>query len=85
VLNAEEAKSKCSLLAVFVGSTSVLHDSELPMEVDHCADPGCYSRAINYDASQRQMGALSEISLECHQSIKVSKTSFYYEKSFVHS
>nr|CAH0105711.1 unnamed protein product [Daphnia galeata] len=52
------------------GSTSVLHDSEGPMNVGHCTDPGCYSRAINYSASQRQIGALAELSEECHQSIQ---------------
>nr|CAH0110956.1 unnamed protein product [Daphnia galeata] len=52
------------------GSTSVLHDSEGPMNVGHCTDPGCYSRAINYSASQRQIGALAELSKECHQSIQ---------------
>ena len=25
------------------GSTSILHDSESPIDVGHCADPGCYS------------------------------------------
>jgi hypothetical protein len=54
------------------GSTSVLHDSESPMDVGHCTDPGCYSRAVNYSATSRQMSALVELSSECHQSIKVS-------------
>ncbi|XP_046451016.1 uncharacterized protein LOC124199278 [Daphnia pulex] len=52
------------------GSTSVLHDSESPMDVGHCTDPGCYSRAVNYSATSRQMSALVELSNECHQSIK---------------
>ena len=55
----------------YTGSTSVTHDSESPINVGHCADPGCYSRAINYDASSRQMKALVELSAECHQSIQV--------------
>jgi hypothetical protein len=42
------------------------------MNVGHCADPGCYSRAINYNATVRQMSALTELSAECHQSIKVN-------------
>jgi hypothetical protein len=58
-------------LNCLLGSTSVLHDSELEMDVGHCADPGCYSRAISYQATKRQMLALSELSNECHQSIKV--------------
>lgn len=52
------------------GSTLVLHDSESPTDVGHCTDPGCYSRAINYNASNRQMTALAQLSSECHQSIK---------------
>ena len=59
------------------GSTSVLHDSEGPMNVGHCTDPGCYSRAINYNASQRQIGALAELSEECHQSIQVNLFTYY--------
>jgi hypothetical protein len=58
----------------FKGSTSVLHNSESPMNVGHCPDPGCYSRAIKYDASTRQMTALAELSNECHQSIKVIRS-----------
>ncbi|XP_046643658.1 uncharacterized protein LOC124328873 isoform X2 [Daphnia pulicaria] len=52
------------------GSTSIPHDSESPMDVGHCADPGCYSRPINYNATARQMTALAELSYECHQSIR---------------
>ncbi|KAK4004506.1 hypothetical protein OUZ56_006240 [Daphnia magna] len=52
------------------GTTSVLHDSEGPRDVGHCAEPGCYSRAVNYNASSRQMAALVELSAECHQSIQ---------------
>ena len=53
------------------GSTSVPHDSESSIDVGHCVDPGCYSKAINYIATSRQMSALAELSAECHQSIKV--------------
>lgn len=52
------------------GTTSILHDSEGPRDVGHCAEPGCYSRAVNYNASSRQMAALAELSAECHQSIQ---------------
>ncbi|XP_046633631.1 contactin-associated protein-like 2 isoform X2 [Daphnia pulicaria] len=51
-------------------TTSIPHDSQSSMNVGHCADPGCYSRAINYNASSRQMSALTKLSAECHQSIK---------------
>ncbi|XP_046459310.1 uncharacterized protein LOC124205831 [Daphnia pulex] len=52
------------------GSTSILHDSESAINVGHCADPGCYSRSIKYNASIGQIKALAELSFECHQSIK---------------
>jgi hypothetical protein len=63
--------TKCGCHA---GSTSVPHDSEESMDVGHCADPGCYSRSINYNATSRQMSALAELSAECHQSLTVSKS-----------
>ncbi|XP_046645852.1 uncharacterized protein LOC124336192 [Daphnia pulicaria] len=52
------------------GSTSILHDSESAINVGHCADPGCYSRYINYNASMGQIKSLAELSAECHQSIQ---------------
>ncbi len=51
--------------------TSILHDSESPTNVGHCAEPGCYSRKINYNATGKQISALAELSQECHQSIVV--------------
>jgi hypothetical protein len=57
---------------LLTGSTSILHDSEVPIDVGHCTDPGCYSRSINYNASSKQMKSLAELSTECHQSIKVN-------------
>ena len=57
---------------LYIGKTSVPHDSENPTDVGHCADPGCYSRPIKYSASMRQMDALSELSYECHQAIRVN-------------
>lgn len=52
------------------GTTSIPHNSESPTNVGHCADPGCYSRAVNYNATNRQMKALADLSSECHQSIR---------------
>ncbi|XP_046654988.1 collagen alpha-1(III) chain-like [Daphnia pulicaria] len=52
------------------GSTVILHDSESPMDVGHCADPGCYSRVIKYNATYGQMKALADLSARCQQSIK---------------
>ena len=54
------------------GATSILHDSESETDVGRCAKRGCYSKKINYDVkSSRQIDALIELSVECHQSIKV--------------
>jgi hypothetical protein len=72
-------KNYFNLVNWFTGKTSILHDSEAPMDVGHCADPGCYSREINYTATMRQMTTLVELSSECHQSIKVKGT-FNYTK-----
>nr|CAH0107150.1 unnamed protein product [Daphnia galeata] len=55
------------------GSTLISHDSESPVDVGSCADPGCYSKAINYNAPIRQLIALTELSGECQQSVKVSQ------------
>ncbi|XP_057368939.1 uncharacterized protein LOC130690004 [Daphnia carinata] len=52
------------------GTTAIPHDCESPLDVGHCADPGCYSRPVNYYASSRQMKALVDLSTECHQAIK---------------
>ena len=68
---------KLKSIPVKIGSTSILHDSEFPIDVGHCTDPGCYSRSINYNASSKQMKSLAELSTECHQSIKVN--SFFYK------
>ena len=62
----------------FAGATSILHDSELPTDVGHCADPGCYSRPIRYNATMRQMNALTDLSTECHQFIQV-KYIWYFD------
>ncbi|CAG0895859.1 unnamed protein product [Darwinula stevensoni] len=52
-------------------STIVEHDSmKNDTEIDHCASPGCYARKVTYDASMKQMVALMDQSLWCHQRIK---------------
>lgn len=48
-----------------------MHDSEAQIDVGHCLDPGCYSRAINYNASSKQIQALVSLSGSCSQSIRV--------------
>ncbi len=57
------------------GSTEILHDTESKTNVGNCADPGCYSKAVNYNATMRQIVALVDLSTECHQSIRVRPTS----------
>ena len=64
------------------GSTEILHDSELKTDVGNCADPGCYSKAVNYNSTMRQMTALVDLSNECHQSIRVRQ---YYLNKLVKS
>lgn len=50
-----------------LGSTLITHDSDDSIIVDHCSDPGCYSRPINYNATMKQMMALTQISTHCQQ------------------
>ena len=50
-------------------TTKISHDSEEKFEVDHCNDPGCYSRKINYDAPLEQIQSLIDISEVCTQQI----------------
>ena len=39
-------------------------------EVEHCIDPGCYSRKINYDAPLEQIQSLIDLSEGCYQQIR---------------
>jgi hypothetical protein len=57
------------------GSTEILHDAESKTDVGNCADPGCYSKAVNYNATMRQIMALIDLSTECHQSVRVRSLS----------
>ena len=49
----------------------VPHDSESTIQATSCLDPGCYFRFIAYNATMRQMVALSELSNTCRQFLKV--------------
>ncbi|XP_057380853.2 uncharacterized protein LOC130703351 [Daphnia carinata] len=51
------------------GTTSILHDSQSQMGIGNCTEPGCYSRLINYYASDRQIEALRQLSENCAQII----------------
>jgi hypothetical protein len=53
------------------GTTFIGHNSEAATNVSHCTEPGCYTRSISYEASSRQIAALSQISADCRQTIKV--------------
>ncbi len=55
----------------FAGKTVVSHDSENITQVSSCAEPGCYSRNIVYNATLRQLVALSQLSSNCRQSLRV--------------
>jgi hypothetical protein len=63
------------------GTTSILHDSEEYVEVDNCFDSGCYTREINYLATDRQITKLIELSNECHQYFKVCKFSLPFSNN----
>ena len=55
----------------FTGTTSVLHDGPHSTDVGHCRKPGCFSKAIEYQASMKQILALIEHSTRCQQEIQV--------------
>ncbi len=54
-----------------IGTTSILHDSEEKTSVTSCADAGCYTKQIKYNATLRQMLMLADISGSCQQYFKV--------------
>ena len=53
------------------GETAIGHDSESETDVGQCAEPGCYTRKINYYATDRQIEALNGLSSQCKQEIWV--------------
>ena len=56
---------------MFIETTSIYHDSEAKTDVTSCPDPGCYTKAITYSATMRQMMNLADISASCKQYIRV--------------
>jgi hypothetical protein len=54
------------------GATFIPHDSEDSINVNGCPDPGCYSRNIQYNATMRQIQAITQLSAQCRQSIRVT-------------
>ncbi|XP_046456826.1 uncharacterized protein LOC124203952 [Daphnia pulex] len=54
------------------GKTSIGHDSESKIHVEKCAEPGCFSRKINYYATDRQIESLIGLSDNCNQTIKIN-------------
>ena len=53
-----------------LASTKMSHDSEERTQVQHCEDPGCYSKKITYDAPLTQIQSLINLSDTCSQEIK---------------
>ncbi len=75
IINISPLHHKFNQIFLSKGTSSILHDSESTINVDKCYEPGCYSRQINYNASEKQIAALAELSSECHQSIRVKNLS----------
>ena len=57
----------------------VSHNSEESIQVDRCLDPGCYSRSVTYNATMRQMWALTQLSQSCRQFFKFDCFSVPFE------
>jgi len=66
----------CIYLTLYVyniiETTSIYHDTEVKTDVTACLDPGCYTKAIAYNATMRQLAALADISSSCKQYVRVS-------------
>ena len=61
-----------SLCIQLIETTSIYHNTEAKTDVTSCADPGCYTKAIKYNATMRQMLNLADISASCQQYFKVN-------------
>ena len=48
----------------------ISHSSEESIQADSCLDAGCYSRSVTYNATIRQMVALTQLSQSCRQFFK---------------
>ena len=51
------------------GATTVSHDAADGAEVD-CSGRNCFTQNVRYEASHRQLVALTRLSLECSQSVQ---------------
>ena len=51
-------------------ATKISHNSEDKINVDHCEDPGCYSKEITYEAPMEQIESLIELSKSCSQEFR---------------
>jgi hypothetical protein len=63
--------SNCSF--IFSGITIINHNTMNLTDVAHCVEPGCDPHPITYQASEKQMKALIDLSQECSQSVSVNK------------
>jgi len=57
----------------------ISHNSEESIQADRCLDPGCYSRSVTYNATMRQMVALTQFSQSCRQFFKFDCWSVPFE------
>ena len=70
----------------YIGTTSILHNTEFKTDVKSCDDPGCYTKQIKYNATLRQMAMLADISGSCQQyfRVKLKIIAFAWLIVFVH-
>jgi Fibrillar collagen C-terminal domain len=74
----------CNILhwfCVWTGFTLISHNSEESIQADRCGDPGCYSRSVTYNATMRQIVALTHLSRSCRQFFKFDCFSVPFEFS----
>ena len=56
----------------YTGMTLIGHNLEVNrLDTGTCTTPGCYTRAVTYNVTYRQMEALIEISDTCRQNFQV--------------
>ena len=58
-------------------STKLSHNSEERIMVQHCPEPGCYSRKISYYAPMSQILSLIQLSEGCTQEVRTMGYQLY--------
>ncbi|CAG0920657.1 unnamed protein product [Notodromas monacha] len=51
------------------GFTVVGHDAEIPLPIQSCNTPDCYSKTVNYEIHPDQISALADLSEHCQQEV----------------